>query len=717
MSGSVLMRRLTDEQMERITKHVIERRQQLENERHSSGWYAQREKFERHAADNYADRVRSSKNENKPNKEENPFELGGNQSLNIIRGVQGYLLARLTKDLFGSAPFFTAKVTRDVDKGLRDQIQPYVEWKLTECDYVQRMKEHLKVVLALGEAATVTTWKTVEDVYDRLAVVLCDAKGKPILTADGDYVYEDDEMLEVVDSMAVPPEEAEAGDMTDAALAPARMVFAKDPQIEMQEGYQWQEHAIEERERIYNGLDISSVYWKDIWWPLRIPDFEDADYVARQYDKRWLELKAQFDPDGEHQQVAAVLEELRTAGGNALSEASKEQPHEQGGTVEQQTTGEMIDNPLLRITEAYFEFDCFEDGITRRLWMVLHEDTQSVIWVDYLASISPFAKKPIHLHVMNKWPHRSAGRGLYELYEAAQAGADLQWNALLYNNQFVANPPKVVNTRYLKGGERGKKRKIVPGDVLETEKEGLSANDILSVVRLPDTSQRTWETVQTFQQIIQVESGVTNANQGDMSGLPSNATATGINSMFESSSVLHQYLLEDIRDEATAQVTYAAELVFRHVSENETFFLNRGEQAVTMSVEAARQLSKVPLRVVITLNKARNLMTREAMKVIIPMVEHYHLELEDPRVRKYLRELYIRYLKGWEVEDADSYFPSEAELDEEITRLQQQMQQAQAQAAAAAQAQAQAAGQASSQPGEGNEAQEGALEQEEVLNF
>ena len=49
-------------------------------------------------------------------------------------------------------------------------------------------------------------------------------------------------------------------------------------------------------------------------------------------------------------------------------------------------------------------------------------------------------------------------------------------------------------------------------------------------------------------QLIQVDSGVTNANQGDMTDLPSNTTATGVNSMLESSSVLHQYILEEIRD-------------------------------------------------------------------------------------------------------------------------------------------------------------------------
>jgi hypothetical protein len=90
-------------------------------------------------------------------------------------------------------------------------------------------------------------------------------------------------------------------------------------------------------------------------------------------------------------------------------------------------------------------------------------------------------------------------------------------------------------------------------------------------VEIPDLDDRTWKLMELFMQLIQVDSGVTNANQGDMTDLPSNTTATGVNSMLESSSVLHQYVLEEIRDSLTPHLGYAIELIYKMQDRNETF--------------------------------------------------------------------------------------------------------------------------------------------------
>jgi hypothetical protein len=88
---------------------------------------------------------------------------------------------------------------------------------------------------------------------------------------------------------------------------------------------------------------------------------------------------------------------------------------------------------------------------------------------------------------------------------------------------------------------------------------------------MPDMDERTWKLMELFMQLIQLDCGVTNANQGDVSNLPSNSTATGIISMLKSSSVLHQYVLEEIRDCLTPQLAFAIGLVYLRQDEDETY--------------------------------------------------------------------------------------------------------------------------------------------------
>jgi len=157
-------------------------------------------------------------------------------------------------------------------------------------------------------------------------------------------------------------------------------------------------------------------------------------------------------------------------------------------------------------------------------------------------------------------------------------------------------------------------------------------------------------------QMIQLDSGVTNANQGDVSDLPSNSTATGINSMLESSSVLHQFILEEIRDGLTKQLSFAIGLIYLRQDENETFEYLEGDGAEgVMALSDARQLRHLPMNVEIMLTRSKQQEQREAALAGIPMGVQWG-QLTPPDQAR-MRDAFIQLFRALNFDNPERFFP------------------------------------------------------------
>ena len=95
------------------------------------------------------------------------------------------------------------------------------DWKLRQAEVAKSYKEAIQRALEMGECPVLTTWDTRVDRSDRFAVVLCDtATGEPIITPDGEYIFDSDQMTDV------PTEEL---DETGQPVMASR--FAKVPEM------------------------------------------------------------------------------------------------------------------------------------------------------------------------------------------------------------------------------------------------------------------------------------------------------------------------------------------------------------------------------------------------------------------------------------------------------------------------------------------------------
>ena len=441
--------------------------------------------------------------------------------------------------------------------------------------------------------------------------------GMPVLTADGDTIEDTDETTggdPATDDQGNPVQDEKGNPVMNP------ITFVKAPEIAIDPAkHEWREHFVEEQTVLYQGLDIAACHWRDVHWPINAPSLEKADFVSHTFDLRWSALRAKYAPGSfakaegrrtkaegdktsdeafpddagdsdlsdlsdlselselsdpsdtpkaaaaDDQEVMEILNSIRASSRGPKSHESRPRPGEA------EVLGGEVDDPIIKVCEVSYDYDCFEDGIVRRLWLVILPDFDQCLYADFRANVSPRAAKPIHLVTVNQVKHRAYGKGLHETYEKMANVADGLLCSILYKNKINSDPTKIWNPDRTNEGAANPTLVIEPGRTYSIKGSQWGPKDILACVEIPDLDDRTWKLMELFMQLIQVDSGVTNANQGDMTDLPSNTTATGVNSMLESSSVLHQYILEELRDCLTPHLGYAIELIYMKQDRNETF--------------------------------------------------------------------------------------------------------------------------------------------------
>lgn len=670
---SALAARTTPQDRQLYADEALAKLSDIRSQREGSEWYQEREKFERIAASDFSHRRTDDI-------EAQTIFDKSNQSLQIVRSVRRYLCARVSKDIFGSSPWFSVKPQGTMDQALAEQIQPHAGWKLDEASYEAKAKEAIGIALDLGEVAIKTTWKKEEDVFDEIQTILVGPDGRPVLDGEGEYFYDTDDAIDAETGEA-PAGEADIESPEETAEESGLRVFAKDPTIPLPapgNGFEWQDHLIENKVKLYSGLHVAPIYWKDVYWDLNVACLQEADFVAHEYDAKLDDLQAQFNADGKNAEVQAMIDLANETSPGPKAYAGQPKPEQgESGGVSSHDCGTDYRAPI-KITEVYQKR--LINGRMTRVWMVIATEQSVCIWMDYVAAISPRSQWPIHLITVNKVAGRAYGRGLYKVFELAADTIDRLINGVIYRNLYNSDPVKVWNPDLVKGTEVNRNLKLRPGGVLEVAQTQVEASKILQIIEIPDLDERTWQLLELFMQLIQVESGVTNANQGDLSDLPQNTTATGINSMLESSSVLHLFILQEFRDGLNPQLTYAVELLYMRQDEDETYEYLEGQANAVLALADAQELRKLRMNVKILLSRARRQELRQAAMAAIPTgIEFHQLVDSNPDAAKRLRKLFIQVFRGLEIDDAEQMFPTAEEIDLRTAQIQQA-------AAAAAQA-------------------------------
>lgn len=529
-----------------------------------------------------------------------------NDSLNIVGGFAAFMTARAADDIFGTDPYYALNPEGMEDRALAEDLQKHSEWKLRSSPFKEAALDALDLAMGLGEGVIKVHWHREVDVYEREAVVM-HVDGEPVLTPAGEYVVQED---------------------AEGANTPGA------------EGVTWERRAIEQTNVSYNGVKAATMHTKDFLCPLTAEDVSEADFVGHRFQMRLVEAAQRFGMD------AALVERLREGDDEPKAERDKPRADE----VAERGEGDALDDPIIELVECWVKHDPVGDGRLRRIYALVALPLGEIVEMDYMANRTPGGQLPFFVVRAYKVKNRWYGRGYYEMYASAQEYIDRQLNRIEYRNRFHSNPAVFVNHSLLAEDEDSGDFELRPGRTF-LKKAGARMQDIVEAWAFPDLDERTWQLMQFMISVIQVRSGVTSAAQGEVSSLPSTATATGIESIMQSASVLARLPMGNIRAGLEKALLYAVKLIYANFDRDEVFTYFEGDEQRARTLEAVR-VRDLDLNVRLLLTRFKQRESLESAQKAIDVHGRY-VALPEPE-KTSARPLYVQALKGLGFDQADA---------------------------------------------------------------
>ena len=498
--------------------------------------------------------------------------LGGifaesNLAAPIARRVTRQMTARAVNYFFGTDPWFAVYPVGIMDKDRADKADRYLRWKMDQAKLRRTEELAIERAFVLGESVVKTSWVNRGQIYRTNAAVLVDEQGKDVLGADGDYILEDD--LWIAESVTDPA--------TGQPVQSGLMVLKRDGQTPQPPVLTFVPKLITRRITHYKGPEAKVVNFMDFLCPLEAASIQLADCVAHLYDKPLMELADEWQKEiaanatGEDRQRAMrksvdLLRQLsRGSGETSTAQNSNAVDDSINGASRGTTTV-----PIIEIVEFHLRYDSDGDGILEDVMLIMDRKSRMPIFYDYEANITPDGLRPFSCTRVNEVQGRWYGMGSMEQFESSQQIIDLLINR--YNfSQSSSGKQVFFNPACTLEGRRNPNLLLNSGVTL-TLAPGKTAQEALSVIYLEENKgENLMELAEFFMQLMMNESGVANANDGQVSGMDSTKLATGIRNVEKSGQEVFSLHLGHLEPGVAEPLDKMCKLVFANLDQMEVY--------------------------------------------------------------------------------------------------------------------------------------------------
>jgi hypothetical protein len=163
--------------------------------------------------------------------------------------------------------------------------------------------------------------------------------------------------------------------------------------------------------------------------------------------------------------------------------------------------------------------------------------------------------------------------------------------------------------------------------------------------------KNSWELLNYVTDRVDQRTGATKAAKGEVSAMPSGATATAFEGAMQQAAMLAKLPIYHLRQSIEKDLEYAAMLICSNLDTDEVFQYFDGDQMKTeiMKVEAIRDL-KIHIRLLMTRFRQREM--RESSELAIKDAMTY-LQVPEPE-KAPMRILFIQAIKGLGFDNADA---------------------------------------------------------------
>lgn len=584
--------------------------------------------------------------------------LGGifaqsNLAAPIARRVTRQMTARAVNYFFGTDPWFAVYPVGIMDKDRADKADRYLRWKMDQAKLKRTEELAIERAFILGEAVVKTSWANRGQIYRTHAAVLVDEQGLDILGADGDYILESD--LWVTESIPDPT--------TGQPVQSGMMVLKRDGKTPQPAALTFVSKLITRRITHYKGPEAKVVNFMDFLCPLEAESIQLADCVAHLYDKPLMELADEWQKE-----IAsnATGEERQTAMRKSI-ELLRQLSHGSGETNTAQNSNSVDDSingasrgtrtvPIIEIVEFHLRYDSDGDGILEDVMLVMDRKTKTPIFYDYEANITPDGLRPFSCTRVNEVQGRWYGMGAMEQFESSQQIIDLLINRYNFSQsssgkQVFFNPACTIQ------GRSNPNLELNAGITL-TLAPGKTASEALSVVYLEENKgDNLMELAEFFMQLMMNESGVANANDGNVSGMDSTKLATGIRNVEKSGQEVFSLHLGHLEPGIADPLDKMVKLVFANLDKMEVYrYFEDGEEGGEGGSGELREINpgdianmEIDTRVLLTRYRGEQIL--ESYTRGWDIVEKFYLQPYEVQVQT--AEMARSMLKAMQITNAD----------------------------------------------------------------
>jgi hypothetical protein len=570
----------------------------------------------------------------------------------VARRITRQMIARAVNYFFSTDPWFAIYPVGEMDKVRADKTDRYIRWKMDQAKLKKSQELSIERAFIIGESVVRTAWANRGQIYKTEATVLQDVQGKDILGVDGDYILEDDLWIE--DTIADPA----TGALTPAGL----LVLKRDGKTPQPKTMVWTTKPITRKITHYKGPEAKNVHFKDFLCPLEAESIQEADCCIHLYDMPLMTLADQWKKSIDSgadtgQRVKATRDAinlLRTlASSGEQSKSAQNSADVDSSTKNGGGTGNRT-HPVVEIAEFHLRYDADGDGILEDVMLVIDIKTKTPIFYDYEANVTADGLRPFTVVRVNEVPGRWYGIGSMEMFNTSQQIIDIIINRWNYGNSKSARVD-FWNAHNTIEGRTNDNLELNWGGTY-TPAPGKKAADCLESVYLENnTADQLQELAQFFMQLMMNESGIANANDGNLAGMDSTKLATGIHNIEKSGQELFSLHLGHIEPGVQEVLEKMAKLVFSNLDQLEVYrYFEDGEGgeggAELMEINPG-DISNMEIDTRILLTRYRGEQILESSIRAVQLVKEYYAEIR-PEVQERTAELYQQMLKALQVSNA-----------------------------------------------------------------
>lgn len=535
-------------------------------------------------------------------------------------------IAKAVNYFFATSPWFSAYPVGAMDRVKADQTDRYARWKMDQAKLQRTEEQAVERAFILGEAVVKTSWANRQQFYMTSAKVLVDANGADILGADGDYIMESDKWI--LDSTEDP---AQPGVMIPGEL----MMLDRDGVTPQPEDLIFVEKKITRRITHYKGPEAKVIQFRDFLCPLEAESVQEADCVVHIYDKPVMELADEWK---KAIPLNATAEERMEANRRAVdmlrrigNSTSGNQSAQNSSAVDKASSDKGESNqtqPIIEIGEFHLRYDADGDGLLEDVFLVIDLKTQTPIFYDYEANITPDGLRPFSVVRVNEVPGRWYGIGSFEYFASSQMIIDLWTNRKSFA---VSGMGRVTFWDPSKTKEGAANPHLqMNGGMTYTLNTNAKAEEALSVVYLDDNKiDNLQEMIEFFMQSMMNESGIMNANDGNVAGMESTKLATGIRNVEKSGQELFGLYLGHLEPGINESLSKMVKIMFANLAPTEIhrYFESGeagGEDSSQMIEINPADISNLEINTRILLSRRRGEQVIESNSRVVELVEKFY---------------------------------------------------------------------------------------------